>query len=256
LVTVVYLGTGAAVPAPGRDNTSLAIDDGAEITLIDTPLKRLAEAQLPAERLARVIITHQHLDHTYGLPSLAQALWLVGWSRPLPIYASAETWAFLDRLVDVYRPSSWTDAFPLERHEVVSDDQVFLETDTFTIRAASGQHSVPSFGLRFQLRSGTSFTYSSDTSPCESITGLARGTDLLIHEATFLAGSEDEAVRHGHSTARQAAEVASAAGARRLALIHHTPQHSEDLERLREGAASAFDGPIEVPSDYDRFVLD
>ena len=259
MVTLIYLGTGAAVPAPGRDNTSLAIDDGTDVTLIDTsgaPLKRLAEARLPPERLARVIITHQHLDHTYGLPSLAQALWLVGRTDPLPIYAGPDSWAFLDRLIDVFRPSSWTDAFPLERHQVTPGDEPFLQTASFSVRAAPGQHSVPSFGLRFDLASGNSVTYSSDTSPCEAITALARDTGLLIHEATYPAGLEEQANRYGHSTSLQAGQVARTAAARRLALIHHTPRNPGALSQLREGAASIFEGPIEVPSDFDRVVLD
>jgi ribonuclease Z len=257
--TLIYLGTGAAVPSPGRDNTSLAIDDGTEVTIVDTsaaPLKRLVEAGLAPERLARVIITHKHLDHTYGLPSLAQALWLVGRTEPLPIYAGAETWEFLDRLVDVFRPSSWIDAFPLERHEITPGERPFLETASFSVRAAPGEHSVPSLGLRFELSSGRTLVYSSDTKPCDSITELARDADLLIHEATYLAGMEEHANRYGHSSSRQAAEVARAAGANVLTLIHHTPRAPGDLDRLRDGAAEFFPGPIHVPNDFDRTELD
>ena len=49
---------------------------------------------------------------------------------------------------------------------------------------------------------------------------LAREADLLVHEATFLAGQEEPANAAGHSTARQAGEIAARAGARRLALVH------------------------------------
>src|SRR5438067_11725779 len=63
MLTVHFLGTGAALPGPGRDNTSLAVDDGQSVTLVDasgSPLKRLREAGVDPDRLARVIITHQH----------------------------------------------------------------------------------------------------------------------------------------------------------------------------------------------------
>jgi ribonuclease Z len=258
MLTVVYLGTGAAVPSPGRDNTCLALDDGQEVTLVDTsgsPLKRLADAGLAPERLARVIITHKHLDHTFGLPSLLQSLWLSGRERPLPIYAEPETWGFLERLVDVYRPSSWTDAFPLEPHVVEPSRAPFLETGTFSVRSAPAQHAVPSIGLRFETAAGSALAYSSDTAPCSAITELARDADVLIHEATFLAGQEEDALRHGHSSARLAAEVAVAARPRRLVLIHFTPQDDGDLPRLRAGAAAVFPGPIDVPSDLERLTL-
>jgi ribonuclease Z len=257
MLRLVYLGTGAAVPSPGRDNTCLALDDGQEITLIDasgSPLKRLADAGLPPERLTRVIITHRHLDHTFGLPSLLQGLWLTGRRAPLPVYAEPETWGFLDRLIDVFRPSSWTDAFEIERRPI-SLGETFLTTPTTSFRAGRGEHSVASVGLR--VESGqTTLVYSSDTSPCQSIIELARDADLLIHESTFQAGAEAAALRLGHSTAGQAAQVATAAGARRLTLIHYTPETDGDLGRLRAGAAAVFGGPIDVPSDLATTTLD
>lgn len=258
MFTLIYLGTGAAIPGPGRDNTSLALDEGSQVTLVDasgSPLKRLADAGIAHDRLVRVIITHQHLDHTYGFPSLLQGLWLAGRRQPLAVYALPETWIFLDRLVDAYRPSGWTDGLPIERHAIEMGDPPFLETQTMSVRGARAQHSVPTVGLRVELASGASITYSSDTAPADSIIGLAQGTDLLVHEATYLAGREEEAGRYGHSSARQAAEVAVAAEAKRLALVHFTPAEAGDLERLREGAAALFAGPIDVPSDFDRMTF-
>src|SRR5688572_30269909 len=132
MVQVTCLGTGAAVPAPGRDNTSLVIDADGELTLIDAsgaPYKRLVEAGFDPGRLARIIITHEHLDHTYGYPSLLQSLWLVGRREPLPVYALPETWRFLYGLVDAFRPGSWTDGFPVEPREISSGERPFLETE-------------------------------------------------------------------------------------------------------------------------------
>ncbi len=258
MVTVVCLGTGAAVPAPGRDNTSLVLDDGDSLTLVDasgSPLKRLVEAGLDPERLARVIITHEHLDHSYGYPSLLQCLWLMGRRTPLPVYAIAETWRFLDRLVDAYRPASWPDGFPIDRHEISAGGSPFLATDRLLVRAARGQHSVPSIGLRVETEAGSALVYSSDTTPCPAITELARGADLLLHESTFRAGAEQQANRLGHSTARQAAEVAAAAGVGRLALIHFTPTAPGDLEGLHDDAATVFGDQVSMPTDRDRFEL-
>lgn len=258
MLTVIYLGTGAAVPSPGRDNTSLALDDGGEVTLIDAsgaPLKRLAEAGIQHHRLRQVIITHEHLDHTFGFPSLLHSLWLTGRREPLAVYALDATWPLLDRLVDAYRPSTWTGAFPLERHVIAAGERPFLQKPTLTIRAAPARHSVATVGLRVESSAGSVVAYSSDTSPCQAISGLARAADLLIHEATFLAGEEDHALAVGHSTGRQAAEVAVAAGARRLALIHFTPAEPGELAALRAGAAAVFPGPIDVPSDLDRVGL-
>jgi ribonuclease Z len=258
MVAVICLGTGAAVPSPGRDNTSLVLDDGRELTLIDasgSPLKRLVEAGLDPARLARIIITHEHLDHTYGYPSLLQSLWLSGRRESLPVYALPDTWRFLDRLVDAYRPGSWTDGFPVDRREVVPGDTPFVVTGGFTVRAARGVHSVPVVGLRITTQARSTLVYTSDTSPCSAITELAQDADVLIHEATFRAGAEELANRLGHSTARQAAEVAAAAGARRLVLIHFTPMGSHEIDDLLADAASGLGNAVTVATDGDRLEM-
>lgn len=258
MLRVIYLGTGAAVPTPGRDNTSLVLDDGAGLTLIDasgSPVRRLLEAGLDPARLARLIITHEHLDHTYGYPSLLQSLWLMGRRDALPVYALPETWRFLDRLVDAYRPASWTDGFPVERREITTDDRSFLATDGFSVAATRSTHAVPTAALRIETRSGRRLVYSSDTAPCDAVTELARNAQVLIHEATFRAGAEELANQLGHSTARQAGEVARAAGAEHLVLIHFTPMAPEDLEGLRVDAAGAFGGPLALPRDGDHLEL-
>jgi ribonuclease Z len=257
MLEVIYLGTGAAIPSRGRDNTSLAIDDGETVTLIDTsgsPLKRLAEAGIAGDRLARVIITHEHLDHTFGFPSLLQSLWLSGRRAPLAVYALPAVWRVLDGLMNLYHLGSWPNAFTIERHPIEAGEPPFVETSAMAIRASHGQHSVPSVGLRVETAEA-SLTYSSDTAPCASIIDLARGSDVLIHESTFLAGDESPAGRFGHSTARQAAEVALEAGAGRLALIHFTPAARDELARLAHAASVVYSGPVDVPGDGDRLRL-
>ncbi len=72
---------------------------------------------------------------------------------------------------------------------------------------------------------GGSFAYVTDTMPCDGGIALAREATLLYHEATFLHDLRELAVARGHSTAREAAEVARAAGARRLLLGHFSARY-------------------------------
>ncbi|ARA94901.1 ribonuclease Z [Rhodothermaceae bacterium RA] len=74
-------------------------------------------------------------------------------------------------------------------------------------------------------RPGVSFAYVTDTMPCEGGIALARAATLLYHEATFLHDLQELALARGHSTAREAAEVARAAGARRLLLGHFSARY-------------------------------
>lgn len=72
---------------------------------------------------------------------------------------------------------------------------------------------------------GRSVVYCTDTTYCRSSVELARGADLLIHEATFAEADEALALRATHSTAAMAARVAREAGVRRLLITHFSPRY-------------------------------
>lgn len=78
-----------------------------------------------------------------------------------------------------------------------------------------------------------------DTAWCDAAIELARGADLLVCESTFLSEHADLAERYGHLTARQAGELALAAGARRLLLTHFS-QREPDTARYVADAAKVF----------------
>ena len=98
-------------------------------------------------------------------------------------------------------------------------------------------------------RPGRRVVYTGDTTPTETVIEAASGADLLVHDATFADDHVDRAGQTDHSTARQAARVASKAGAERLALTHLSTRYAGRADRLEKQAATAFDGRVVVPDD-------
>ena len=104
-------------------------------------------------------------------------------------------------------------------------------------------------------RPGRRIVYTGDSRPCKSTIEISHNADLIIHDATFCEEEAERAAQTGHSTAREAAEVAKRAGALRLALTHISSRYADDPRGLEREARHVFkecvvahDGmQIEVP---------
>jgi ribonuclease BN (tRNA processing enzyme) len=118
-----------------------------------------------------------------------------------------------------------------------------------TIEVTQVLHPVESYAMRV-THEGRSFVYSGDTALCDSLVGLAQGTDLLLAEAAFREGEDNPPDLH--MTGRDAAETAARAGAGRLVLTHIPPWY--DPKVALDEARPVFDGPLELArrgSTYD-----
>jgi ribonuclease Z len=89
-------------------------------------------------------------------------------------------------------------------------------------------------------RPGRRIVYTGDTRPCRSTLEQAQEADLLIHDATFADDEQDRARETGHSTAREAADIARRARAMRLALTHLSSRYAEDPRTLEREAREVF----------------
>lgn len=250
MARLVILGTAAAVPNSVHENTYLALQGSNGAILIDCaggPIGRLEKAGIAPLNLDTIIMTHIHPDHAYGLPLLLMGLWLLGRTEPLHVHGLGVVTDRLRRVMDAYEWHDWPHFYPVRFHAV--DDQpraLVLDNTDFRITATRNHHMVPTISMRIENKlSGYITTYSSDTAPCRELLDLARGADLLIHEA---AGATP-----GHSSATQAGEMAAEAGAKKLVLVHYQVQ--SDPEALAAEARSTFDGPVEVAQDMAEYTV-
>lgn len=101
-------------------------------------------------------------------------------------------------------------------------------------------------------RKGASVVFSGDTSPTDRLAELARGADILIHEATFTSELGDLAGEFFHSTVKQAAGIASKAGVKKLVLVHSSPRYTKEefFNRYLEEALTSFKDVL-VPEDLE-----
>lgn len=102
-------------------------------------------------------------------------------------------------------------------------------------------------------RPGRKIVISGDTGPCEELVRLSDAADLLILEATYCEDMADRAQEYGHLTARQAAETARRANARRLILTHFSPRYTDTFQHLAEAQPVFL--PTEAARDFSAFEV-
>jgi ribonuclease Z len=104
-------------------------------------------------------------------------------------------------------------------------------------------------------RRGRKVVITGDTRPVDATVEVARGADLLVHDATFGDEEVDRALETLHSTAREAARIARAAGVRQLVLTHLSTRYDRDPSSLVRQAREEVQD-VDVAVAYDGLVIE
>jgi ribonuclease Z len=99
------------------------------------------------------------------------------------------------------------------------------------------------------VKPGLKVVYSGDTKPCKNILKIAKDSDLLIHDGTFLEEDEGKA----HADVKQAAKIAKDAGVKQLVLTHISRRYTDPKE-LEQEARKVFKN-TEIAHDFMKIKL-
>lgn len=235
---MTVLGSCGAWPAAGRACSGYLVEEDGFRLLIDpgyATLPRLLR-HLGAADVDAVLVSHGHPDHCADLNPLLRARALDADPAPrLPVHALPGA---LDRVLALDRPGMLDDALTLRAFTAGGR----FEIGPFVVDTWALPHFVPNAGLRLTSE-GKVLAYTGDSGPCRELTELARNADLFLAEATYPERVPAEDARY-LSSARQAGEHATAAGAGRLMLTHLWPG-TLPVQALA-AARATYDGDVDV----------
>jgi len=286
MLSLTFLGTGAACPTVDRNVASLALQREGEMLLFDCGegTQRQMMRYGTGFSFKDIFFTHFHSDHMLGVIGLFRTMGLMDRTEPVTLYGPRGA----DRIlrgalaVGIERtkfPFEVVEVAPGQRlprgeyeiavfeteHRADTVGYALVEQDRLgrfdpdkaremgipegplwgqihkgkTVALADGR-SVRPEELVGPPRSGRTVVISGDTRPHRALIAAAAGADLLVHESTFGDDERARAVETGHSTAREAAEVAREAGVSRLVLTHISPRYTRDAPELLAEAQAVF----------------
>jgi phosphoribosyl 1,2-cyclic phosphodiesterase len=242
--TVRIGGNTSCVEVRPADGSLVILDSGTGIRALGASLDGTGPSRID------ILLSHLHLDHLEGLGFFAP-LWdarseLHIWGPPSP------TRSLSDRISQYLSPP----LFPVRLAEVPA--RVLLHDaprdpwalGSATVTARPIVHRGPTVGYRI-ADAGRSLAYLTDHEPALGVDlstadpgwvsgfEVAAGVDVLIHDCQYTEEEYPPRAGFGHSSTQHVAEFARLAGARRLLLFHHDPNHTDDeleslCDRVRE----------------------
>ncbi len=210
-----------------------------------------------------VVISHLHADHFLDLIPFSYALTYAPRQQPVPVgrwpgtesparpvlYAPVGASETLRRVVGAWGNENLVEnAFDLHEYEV-SDA---IGVGPLRLSFAEMPHFARTHAIDVaSTDEGGRFTYSADCAPNEELVAFARGSDLLMIEATL--PSPERTGERGHLTPAEAGDHGRMAGAKRLVITHISDELDE--QGAREQAQEAFGGPVEVASEGAAYIV-
>ncbi|MEV0269549.1 MAG: MBL fold metallo-hydrolase [Hamadaea sp.] len=244
---LTVLGCAGSFPGPESPCSAYLVEADGFRLLIDFGSGSLSSLQRYAglNAVDAIVLSHLHCDHM-----MDAALYVVvrryapdGPYPPLPVYAPAGA---PERLAGAYS----ADEGPLDDvYTFYSLQSGSFPIGPFTVTVDRVNHPIETYGVRLE-HNGRVLAYSGDTAVCDAVLRLAQGADLFLCEASYLDGVDNPPGLH--LTGREAGEVATKAGVRRLLLTHLVTAWGSEAETL-EAAVGAFQGPVEIARPGARF---
>jgi len=254
-----FYGTRGSIPVCdagfqefGGDTTCLQITftDTNRIAIIDagTGVRNLGkDLRVIGHKQDQIVIafTHFHWDHIQGFPFFAPA-YDPNQKLTLLTIGRGQTVTNLREIFEVQMQSQY---FPVQLDhmganfeflQIADASKHFTAVNNVETVVAALRHNHPGGAYTFRIeRNGKVLVVCTDVEHEEQmdprLVELARGADLLVHDAQFTAEELKNRRGWGHSSFDQAMQFAEMAGVKRLALTHHDPEHDDEfLQRIEK----------------------
>ena len=232
-------------------NRIVIIDAGTGLRNLGRDLRAIGHKQ---EQIP-IAFTHFHWDHIQGFPFFAPAY---DPKQKIMLLTLGRDQTVTD-LRQIFEVQMQAEYFPVQLDRMGANFEFLQIADAsshFTIFSnvptivTAQRHNHPGGAYSYRIeRNGKVLVICTDVEHGEEIdvrlVELARGADLLVHDAQYTAEELQKRRGWGHSSFDQAIQLAEMSGAKRLALTHHDPDHDDEfLERIEKLCRERFPNSV------------
>ncbi|MBM3565618.1 MAG: MBL fold metallo-hydrolase [Alphaproteobacteria bacterium] len=229
------------------DGRRIVFDAGTGIRTFGQQLLRDGDKDI------RLLLTHTHWDHINGFPFFAPA-----YNPAVSVHVMAGHLRKVDSNIrDVLSAQMHSPMFPvpleamrakISFEDFSAGDDLSLFPDV-KIRTRPLNHPNGATGYRVE-HAGRTVAYVTDTEHVPgrddaNVLALIEGADLAIYDSTYTEEEFPNRIGWGHSTWNEGVRLCRMAGAKKLAIFHHDPDHDDAfMDRIAAEAAKAWPGAL------------
>ena len=287
MARLTILGAGTPTPTPARYGTSYVLEIGGEQIMVDcgpATTHKLVKAGLWPTNIDYLFFTHHHFDHDVDYPCFLLTRWdqSIGKENVLQVFGPTLTEQLTHRILDendgafahdwkarVNAPGSQTvyvnrgGTLPRTPPEVSAKDITagkIFSGPSWEVTGADAVHVQPyldSLAYRIDSDEG-SVVFTGDTNPCDSVTKLAQGADVMV----AMCWDEEEHMhelgeQHGAMGNVGAAKMAQKAEVKKLVLAHVGPNLAKHpvMEKGIGNAKKEYDGDLVFSEELMSFEV-
>ena len=210
---IIFLGTNGWFATQTGNTNCILLDTKKYYIVIDAGdgIYKI-DQYITEDKPVYLFISHLHIDHIEGLHMLSK----FKFTKPLNIFSHPGSAKF----INIFKhPPFSSELKNLKYPAILNEIPEGKHNAPFTFQALQLLHAnISCFGYKFFLDNKI-VTYCADTGICENDLLLARDSDVLIHECSFLE-TEKRKIKWGHTAPLEAAQLAKDAKVKKLILTH------------------------------------
>ncbi len=293
---ITFLGTSDSIPTKKRNHSAILLSYKNENILIDCgegTQRQFKIANISPTKITRILITHKHGDHTFGLPGLFQTLAMLNYSKTVQLYGPRGIKHYISFLKEITNIPISLAIHEIENKIIINESDFYVETKSMDHTSPSNAYSfiikdkrrldrnklkkfkLPNSSILKNLQQGEDITYNNkqikaaqvsytekgrkitfilDTKFNQNAINLSKDADLLIIESAFSIKDKDQAEKFKHLTATDAAIIAKKAKVKRLILTHISQRYEHNLSIIEKEAKKIFKN-VSIAKDFDSLIL-